>query len=172
MLRAHYLFLLISLAADGGTHLPSSAVPAPDGGRAASGPDTPGMDGGAAATHSPLPLDGGLSAPRTRLVAGIEWPDELRPLAPLDGPAVVAANAALQHLLASFPKKSARSCAHSAKAMEVVVGEHAGLYFVQIHQRVEKCGRFAPGFNLTLDWFELYAVSPDGKVLARYPYTP
>lgn len=53
------------------------------------------------------------------MAAGIEWPEELRPLATLDGPAVVAANAALQHLLASFPKESARSCSHSAKAMEV-----------------------------------------------------
>ncbi|MFP2930285.1 hypothetical protein ACLESO_34835 [Pyxidicoccus sp. 3LG] len=106
------------------------------------------------------------------MVGGIEWPDELRPLATLDGPAVLAANAALQQLLASLPKEHAKSCAHSAKAMEVIVGEQGGLYFVQINQRVEKCGRFAPGFNLTLDWFELYAVSPDGKVLARYPHAP
>ncbi|KFA92234.1 hypothetical protein Q664_16680 [Archangium violaceum Cb vi76] len=90
----------------------------------------------------------------------------------MDGPAVLAAHAALQRLLSSFPKEYAETCSHSAKAMEVLVGEEGGLYFVQINQRVEKCGGFAPGFNLTLDWFELYAVSPDGKVLARYPYHP
>ncbi|PTL85345.1 hypothetical protein DAT35_01075 [Vitiosangium sp. GDMCC 1.1324] len=90
----------------------------------------------------------------------------------MDGPAVLAAHAALQQLLASFPKEYARTCSHSAKAMEVLVGEQGGIYFVQINQRVEKCGGYAPGFNLTFDWFELYAVSPDGKVLARYPYFP
>jgi hypothetical protein len=162
MLRAHQLILLVSLATDGGMPLPASDVPGTDGRLLTSFPARPGAN----------VVAGVIRAPGTRLVAGIEWPEELRPLATLDGPAVVAANAALQHLLASFPKESARSCSHSARAMEVVVGEHAGLYLVQIHQRVEKCGRFAPGFNLTLDGFELYAVSPDGKVLARYPYTP
>jgi hypothetical protein len=103
---------------------------------------------------------------------GIEWPHELHPLATLDGPAVLAAHAALQQLLAHFPKEYAKACSHSAKAMELLVGEYKGLYFVQINQRVEKCGNFAPGFTLTPDWFELYAVSPDGKVLARYPYSP
>ncbi|WP_240360098.1 hypothetical protein [Pyxidicoccus caerfyrddinensis] len=96
----------------------------------------------------------------------------MRPLATLDGPAVLAAHAALQQLLSSFPKESAGTCSHSAKAMEVVVGQEGGLYFVRINQRVEKCGGFAPGFNLTLDWFELYAVSPEGQVLARYPFQP
>ena len=116
-----------------------------------------------------------LRTPSTRgpiIAAGIEWPDDVRPLATLDGPAVLAAHAALQQLLSSLPKESAGTCSHSAKAMEVVVGQEGGLYFVRINQRVEKCGGFAPGFNLTLDWFELYAVSPEGKVLARYPYQP
>ncbi|HSP80273.1 MAG TPA: hypothetical protein VLQ93_17200 [Myxococcaceae bacterium] len=117
-------------------------------------------------------MDGGAVTRQPVIAEGIRWPDELRPLATLDGPAVLAAHAALQRLLASFPKEYAEDCSHSAKAMEVLVGQEGGLYFVEIRQRVEKCGGFAPGFNLTLDWFELYAVSPDGKVLARYPYHP
>lgn len=103
---------------------------------------------------------------------GVHWPDDVRPLATLDGPAVLAAHAALQHLLARFPKEDAGSCYHSAKAMEVIVGHEGGVYFVRINQRAEKCGRFAPGVILSPDWFELYAVSPEGKVLARYPYYP
>jgi len=132
------------------------------------GGGAPGVDGGvSSAPSSSLRTDGG-----TVVADGIDWPDDVRPLAILDGPAVLAAHAALQQLLSRLPKEPAGSCSHSAKAMEVVVGQEAGLYFVRINQRVEKCGGFAPGFNLTLDWFELYAVSPEGKVLARYPYQP
>ncbi len=113
------------------------------------------------------------TAPRPPVIAeGIEWPDDLRPLATLDGPAILAAHAALQRLLASFPKEYAKDCSYTAKAMEVSVAQHGGLYFVEINRRVEKCGWAAPGFNPSAHWYELYAVSPDGKVLARYPYAP
>jgi len=101
---------------------------------------------------------------------GIEWPDEVRPLATLEGPAVLAAHAALQRVLASFPKEYAGDCSYSARALEVTVGQEGGLYFVEVNRRVDKCGWAVPGFNPSLHWFELYAVSPDGKVLARYPY--
>ncbi|KFE67232.1 hypothetical protein DB31_8585 [Hyalangium minutum] len=38
---------------------------------------------------------------------------------------------------------------------------------------MDKCGwKVPPGFSTEMDWFELYAVSPEGKVLARYPYSP
>ncbi|RYZ36308.1 MAG: hypothetical protein EOO71_32290 [Myxococcaceae bacterium] len=90
----------------------------------------------------------------------------------MDGPAILAAHAALQKLLASFPKEAASDCSYSAKAMEVSVAQHQGLYFVEINRRLEKCGWAAPGFNPSPHWFELYAVSPEGKVLARYPYHP
>ncbi|MBU8895733.1 hypothetical protein KRR26_08960 [Corallococcus sp. M34] len=90
----------------------------------------------------------------------------------MDGPAVLAANAALRRLLSSFPKETAGDCAYSAKAMEVMVGKEGDLYFVEINRRLDKCGWAAPGFNPSLHWFELYAVSAEGEVLARYPYHP
>ncbi|RKH54083.1 hypothetical protein D7X55_21250 [Corallococcus sp. AB049A] len=90
----------------------------------------------------------------------------------MDGPAVLAAHAALQRLLAGFPKEYAKDCSYTAKAMEVSVAQHGGLYFVEIKRRVEKCGWATPGFNPSAHWYELYAVSPEGKVLARYPYQP
>mgnify|MGYP007050631276 CR=1 FL=1 len=102
----------------------------------------------------------------------IAWPEQLQPLARLEGPALIAAHAALQRLLEGLPKEYAGSCSHSAKAMEILVGQQGGLYFVQINQRVEQCGGFAPGFTLSPDWLELYAVSPEGAVLARYPHQP
>jgi hypothetical protein len=101
-----------------------------------------------------------------------EWPEDLRTLATLDGPAVLAANAALEKLLASFPKEYAKDCSYTAKAMEVSVALHGGLYFVEINRRVEKCGWAKPGFNPSSHWYELYAVSPEGKVLARFPHHP
>jgi hypothetical protein len=159
MMKPHHFILLMTLVADGGTVAPQPSTSVADGGTVAPQPSTAVADGGIV-TRQPI------------IAGGIHWPDEVRPLARLDGPAVLAAHAAMQRLLSSFPKEYAGTCSHSAKAMEVLVGEEGGLYFVQINQRVEKCGGFAPGFNLTFDWFELYAVSPDGKVLARYPYYP
>ncbi|WP_253908771.1 hypothetical protein [Corallococcus exiguus] len=151
--------LLLTLLLDGGTPPASSGTAARDGGSVVSPPVVTNADGGTAA--------------RAPLVAeGIEWPDELRPLATLDGPAVLAAHAALQRLLAGFPKEYAKDCSYTAKAMEVSVAQHGGLYFVEIKRNVAKCGWAAPGFNPSAHWYELYAVSADGKVLARYPYHP
>jgi hypothetical protein len=116
--------------------------------------------------------DAGGDAAQPSDVAGIRWPEDLRPLAVLDGPGVIAANAALQHLLVRLSKEYGATCPASAKAMEVFVGQEGGLYFVRIDQHVEKCGQAAPSFVTETDWFELYAVSPEGKVLARHPNAP
>jgi hypothetical protein len=153
MLRLYHFILVVSLLADGGVATHPSSSPEMDGGTVAHQPGTSMADGGA-------------------IAEGIHWPDDVRPLATLDGPAVLAAHAALQRLLARVPKEYAGTCSYSAKAMEVIVGQEGGLYFVRINRRVEKCGRFAPGVNTSPHWFELYAVSPEGKVLARYPYAP
>jgi hypothetical protein len=104
----------------------------------------------------------------------IHWPERATPIVLLEGSAVVAANAALQHLVASFAKERPNACTLSAKAMDVMVSEQGGLYFVQIYQRVDRCGfrPLHPYASMWNDWFELYAVSPEGKVLARYPYCP
>ncbi|WP_223638511.1 hypothetical protein [Corallococcus sp. EGB] len=103
----------------------------------------------------------------------IPWPgDDLQPLATLDGPAVVAAHAALQEALKRFPKEFASQCAFSAKALEVVIGQEAGWYFARVNRRVDRCPGFGPGVTgLETDWFELYALSPAGDI-TRYPYQP
>ncbi|MGE6758611.1 hypothetical protein ACQKGO_11400 [Corallococcus interemptor] len=145
MLRPHALLVLVSLLQDGGSE--PSARPA----------------------HSIVKNP---AFPDATIVAeGIQWPDDLQPLATLDGPAVLAAHAALQRRLSRYPKEYAKSCAFSAKGMEVIVGEERGIYFVRINPRPDKCG-WAPGTVLAYDEFELYAVSPEGKVLARYPHMP
>ena len=108
------------------------------------------------------------------IAGGIHWPEDVRLLTTLDAPAVVAANAALQQLLVRFKEEGVLGrCGYSPKGLEVVVGEGGGMYIVRINQRMDKCGWVVPeGFSLEMDWAELYAVSPEGKVLARYPFAP
>ncbi|WP_254330179.1 hypothetical protein [Corallococcus exiguus] len=105
--------------------------------------------------------------------AVIPWPgDDLQPIATLDGPAIVAAHAALEEALKQFPKESMGQCAFSAQALEVIIGQEAGWYFARVNRRVDRCPGFGPGVTgLETDWFELYAISPDGDI-TRYPYQP
>ncbi|GMT98373.1 hypothetical protein KH5H1_24920 [Corallococcus caeni] len=102
---------------------------------------------------------------------GIPWPTDLRPLATLEGPAVLAANAALQRVLASLSKQDAGACESSARSLDVVVGLEKGIYFVRVDRRLDRCG-WPVGSQLEFDWFELYAVSPEGKVLGRRAFMP
>ncbi|WP_242588911.1 hypothetical protein [Corallococcus macrosporus] len=143
MLKPHHVLLFVSLLQDGG------------------------MDG----PRTGIAVENARTAREPMVAEGIQWPEDLQPLATLDGPAVLAAHAALQRRLSRYPKEYAKSCAFSAKGMEVIVGEERGMYFVRINPRPDKCG-WAPGTVLGFDEFELYAVSPEGKVLARYPYMP
>ncbi len=122
---------------------------------------------------SSLERDAGTVASKPLIVDGIRWPTEVRTLATLDGPAVIAAHAAMQHLLARIMKEDkghAGRCEYSPKAMDVIVGEGDGMYIVRINRRVDRCGRADASFNAAIDWLELYAVSPEGRVLARYPH--
>jgi hypothetical protein len=173
MLKPHYVLLLVSLLADGGTQGPPPRSPRADAGTALPPAGSSGRDGGTGVPPSGISAgDAGSGVPLPSTPGSIHWPENLRPLATLDGPAVLAAHAVLQRVLARFPKESAGICSSSAKAMEVVVGEEGGLYFVRVNRREDKCGWVAPGVNTDLDWFELYAVSPEGRILERYPYFP
>ncbi|WP_240486830.1 hypothetical protein [Hyalangium minutum] len=171
MLKPHYILLLVSLLSDGGTEVPRPPQTGADGGIATEqGRDAGGIGGGAS---SGTVLDGGIRARRPVIAGGIRWPEDVKVLTTLDAPAIVAAHAALQHLLARFAKEGESGCGYSPKGLELIVGEGDGLYLVRIEQRMDKCGwKVPPGFSTEMDWFELYAVSPEGKVLARYPYSP
>ncbi|WP_342378525.1 hypothetical protein NVS55_03970 [Myxococcus stipitatus] len=151
MLKPLQLALLVSLMADAST-LPPKAKPV------AVSPDA-----------GPTPDAGPRPSPPS--AESIPWPKDLKPLATLDGTAVLAAHAVLQQVLAGFPKGAANACEFSARSLDVVVGQEAGMYFVRVDRRPERCG-WNPGASLEFDWFELYAVSADGRVLARYPHRP
>jgi hypothetical protein len=155
MLKAHHFILLISLLVDGGTTAPPPVSSPPDAGTPA---------------PSPVAPDAGPVVHKPTVVNGITWPEEVRTLATLDGRAIVAAHAAMQFLMARLAKEDpryAQSCDYSPKAMDVIVG--GGMYIVRINRRVDRCGRVDASFNAGIDWLELYAVSLDGQVLARYP---
>jgi hypothetical protein len=89
----------------------------------------------------------------------------------LEGPAILAAHAALEQVMKRFPKEAQKDCAASPKSMEVLIGHQAGWYFIRINHRVDQCPGWGPGVSVEFDWFELYAYSPEGR-LERYPYTP
>lgn len=159
---------------DGGIVAPTTSPAPRDAGTAAGPAGSPeleaGVDAGSARTAR---ADAGPQKLRPIITGDVRWPEEVRTLTTLDGPAVLAANAALQSLLARFAKKGASGCGYSLKGLELTVGEGGGMYIVRIEQRMERCGwKVPPGFSTEMDWFELYAVSPEGKVLARYPYAP
>lgn len=171
MLKPHYILFLVSLLSDGGAEAPIRRQTGADGGIA---PEQ-GRDAGriGEGSSSGMAIDGGHPVRRPVIAGGIRWPEEVKVLTTLDAPAVVAAHAALQHLLARFAKEGESGCGYSPKGLELIVGEGDGLYLVRIEQRMDKCGwKVPPGFSTEMDWFELYAVSPEGKVLARYPYSP
>ncbi len=116
--------------------------------------------------------DAGTAARKPFIVNGIRWPEEVRTLTTLDGRAILAAHAAMQDLMARMAKEDSRyagHCEYSPTAMDVIIGEGEGMYIVRINPRVDRCGWAGPSFNAALD-SALYAVSPDGRVLARYPY--
>ena len=108
------------------------------------------------------------------IVDGIRWPEEPRLLTVLDGRAIVAAHAAVQELEDRFALKGLKffgRCDASPRAMDVLIFEGEGMYIVRINPRVDRCEGADPSFNAGLG-SALYAVSPEGKVLARVPSTP
>lgn len=158
MLRPHHLILLMSLLVDGGTVPAQPGAASPDAGTATSLPSLRGTDAGTV-------------APKSGASQSIPWPEkELQPLATLDGPAILAAHAALQQAMEHFTKEERQECVFSPRSLELVIGYDAGWYFVRVNRRVDKCPGMGPG-DIEFDWFELYAVSPDGRV-ERYPYHP
>lgn len=160
MLKLHHFILLIALSVDGGTGSAQPDPPKPDAGTAT---------GDSTRVHE---RDGGSCEPRPAILEGTPWPEKPRLLATLDGSAIIAARAAIRQLMERFVKNDPRfagSCDYSPKAMDVVIGEAEGMYVVRIDPRVDRCGRLGPDFNNVIDP-ELYAVSPEGKILMDYPY--
>ncbi len=175
MLRPQHFILLASLLMDGGTVAPQSVPPAPDAGAVETPANSPRPHvGTTGAPASPPKPDAGTPARKPVIIDGFRWPEdeELRLLTLLDGRAIVAAHAALQEQRARFAKEDKRyvgSCEAAPKAMDLTIFEGQGLYVVRIDRRLDRCNWAHPSFNKLFP-SEFYAVSPEGRVLARYPY--
>jgi hypothetical protein len=110
------------------------------------------------------PTDASAQTAQAATDGGIRWPEEMRPLAILNGPAIAASNAAMQHLQARLKKKYGEACLAPLSAMQVLVGHEGELYFVQIEQHDENCVSATRDGYPGPDELVLYAVAPDGQV--------
>jgi hypothetical protein len=106
------------------------------------------------------------------IVDGIRWPEESRLLASLDARAVVASYVAMEGFRTRFVKdKGSRGdCGASPKNVNVLVFEMGETYAVRISPRAGTCGWIDPNLNVGLEP-EVFVVSPEGKLLGRYPYS-
>jgi hypothetical protein len=104
----------------------------------------------------------------------IQWPtsEELAGLQPVTGEfsgevAVVAA-AAIQQCIRDWKAQGLfEGCPTPATGLGVTVYQWKGTYYVSISERFDRCGRSRSGM---LDWWEVFAVSPEGEVLGRDPF--
>ncbi|WNG33446.1 hypothetical protein F0U61_07315 [Archangium violaceum] len=101
----------------------------------------------------------------------VAWPSrkdvaEVSNLGAMDGPAALAASAALREVIQSFSAQSDvfAKCLSPAEALDVRVFKWRELYYVTVDERFDRCGGARNRFP---GWFESYAVSPAGEVLAR-----
>ncbi len=104
----------------------------------------------------------------------IQWPtpEELAGLQPvtaeLSGEAAVVAAAAIQQCIRDWKAQGLfEGCPTPAAGLGATVYQWKGMYYVSISERFDRCGRARSG---ALDWWELFAVSPEGEVLGRDPF--
>lgn len=104
----------------------------------------------------------------------IQWPtpEELTGLQPvtgeLGGEVAVVAAAAIQRTVRDWKAQGLfEGCPTPAAGLGATVYLWKGTYYVSISERFDRCGRARSGM---LDWWEVFAVSPEGDVLGRHPF--
>ncbi|WP_375770681.1 hypothetical protein NR798_07215 [Archangium gephyra] len=102
---------------------------------------------------------------------GIEWPgrrdvSDITNLGAVDGGAALAASAAIREVVQRVGPESElfSKCPSPAAALDARVFMWRNVYYVTVDERFDRCGEARSRFP---DWFESYAVSPAGVVLAR-----
>jgi len=107
----------------------------------------------------------------------VEWPtdEELAALQPvssdvngeLNGQAALAAAAAIQETTRLWSGQGLfEGCPTPALGLGAVVYAWKDYYYVNVTQRFDRCG--SKRFRM-LDWWEAFAVSPEGRLMARQP---
>jgi hypothetical protein len=102
----------------------------------------------------------------------VEWPDEHSAklvVPPMEAGAALAAAAAIREMIKTNPHpRLFRGCSSPEQGLEVEVftGPTPGLYYVVLEERFDRCG--GPRGRV-LDWWYVYAVTPQGEVVAEAP---
>lgn len=113
------------------------------------------------------------TAPATAQKPGgnIEWPGrrdaaDITSLGSVDGGAALAASAAIREVVQRIGPDNAlfARCPSPAAALDARVYKWRDVYYVNVDERFDRCGQAR---SLFPDWFESYAVSPAGVVLAH-----
>lgn len=101
----------------------------------------------------------------------VEWPgrrdaSDITSLGSVDGGAALAASAAIHEVVQRLGPTSElfARCPSPAQALDARVYKWRDVYYVTVDERFDRCGQARSRFP---DWFESYAVSPAGVVLAR-----
>ncbi|WP_338873293.1 hypothetical protein [Myxococcus stipitatus] len=114
----------------------------------------------------------GCTAPTATWKGAVTWPEEksTRTLVePLEAGAALAAAGAIHEVVNNTPFPNLfTGCASPEQGLDVSVfaDQTPGLYFVVVEQRFDRCG--GPGGRV-LDWWEVYAVTAQGVVVAKAP---
>ena len=114
----------------------------------------------------------GCATPAAAWKGEVTWPAEHSArtvVAPMEASAALAAAGALREVVRTnpFPNLFA-GCSSPEQGLDVSVfaGATPGLYFVVVDQRFDRCG--GPSGRV-LDWWEVYAVTSQGVVVAKAP---
>lgn len=122
-----------------------------------------------------IALAGGCIRHKATWQGEVQWPDERSSSTVLpftEAGAAVAAAGALQEVIRTNPHPHLfDGCTTPAQGLDVAVfkGPTHGLYYVAVEQRFSRCG--GPNGRV-LDWWQVYAVTPQGEVVAKAPRTP
>lgn len=117
----------------------------------------------------------GCAAPAKAWKGKVEWPDDYsgKNIVPfMEARAALAAAAAVREMVRTNPFPNLFwGCATPEQGLDVAVytGPTPGLYYVKVIQRFDRCG--GPYVRVLDGWY-LYAVTPQGEVVAEAPYPP
>ncbi|WP_404368577.1 hypothetical protein ACIHQR_04445 [Corallococcus coralloides] len=120
-------------------------------------------------------LNGGCVRHKPSWTGQVQWPDERSSASVLpftEAGAAVAAAGALREVIQTNPHPLLfHGCASPEQGLDVAVftGPTTGLYYVAVEQRFSRCG--GPNGRV-LDWWQVYAVTPQGEVVAKAPRPP
>jgi len=118
----------------------------------------------------------GCAVPAASWKGTVVWPETERDeqsvktiVPPIEAGAALAAAAAIREMIRTNPfPRLFRGCSSPEQGMDVAVftGPTPGLYYVVLEQRFHRCG--GPSGRV-LDWDYVYAVTPQGEVVAEAP---